>query len=273
MPTTANGSIELYYDTFGDPDAPALVLVNGLGAQCIRFSAEWCERFVAAGFFTIRFDNRDVGLSSKLDQPYTLSDMAADVTAVLDAAGVEAAHVLGVSLGGMVAQTIAIEHPQRMLSLVSVMSTTGDPDVGHSTPEARALLTTRARPDREGVVERAMLGARTYGSPDHIDPDRIAALAVEEFERCFHPQGVARQMAAVTASGSRSEALRSVQVPTLVIHGDQDRLIDPSGGRRTAEVIPGARFELIAGMGHDYPPAFWDRIVGLVADHAGLSST
>ena len=271
MPTTANGSVEVYYESFGDPGNPALLLINGLGAQCIRFRSEWCEQFVAAGFFTIRFDNRDVGLSSKLDEPYTLSDMAGDAMAVLDATGVEAAHVLGISLGGMVAQTIAIEHPGRIRSLVSIMSTTGDSDVGRSTPEARALLTTPARPDREGVVERAMLAARTYGSPDHIDPDRIAANAIEEFERCFHPQGVARQMAAVTASGSRSEALRSVQVPTLVIHGDQDHLIDPSGGRRTAEIIPGARFELIEGMGHDYPPAFWDRIVGLVADHAGLS--
>lgn len=292
MPITTNGQVELYHDSFGDPADEPLLLVNGLGSQCIRYKPEWCERFVTAGFFVMRFDNRDVGRSTKFDGlpdlkgiraalsegrppdvPYTLSDMALDAVAVLDANGVESAHVMGLSMGGMIAQTLAVEHPDRVRTLVSVMSTTGDPDVGRSSPEANRLLMTPARPDRDGVVERALEAARVYGSPDHIDPERITEAAIEDFERCFCPEGTARQLGAVTASGSRSEGLRGIDVPTLVIHGDRDTLIDPSGGRRTAEVVPGARFELIEGMGHDYPPAFWDRIVGLVADHAGLSST
>jgi pimeloyl-ACP methyl ester carboxylesterase len=198
--------------------------------------------------------------------------MARDGLAVLDAAGVDQAHVMGFSMGGMIAQAMAIEHPERMLTMVSVMSTTGDPGVGQATPEANRLLITPADPGPEGVVARAIEAAHTWGSPDHIDPDRLREFALADYERCFCPEGVARQMAAINAYGSRAEALRSVTIPTLVIHGDQDRLIDPSGGRHTAEVIPGARFELIEGMGHDYPPAFWDRIVDLVADHARLSS-
>lgn len=291
MPTTTNGDVELHYETFGTAGDPALLLINGLGSQSIRYREEWIERFTAVGFFVLRYDNRDVGLSTKFeglpdlrairaavaadevpDVPYTVSDMARDGIAVLDAAGVDQAHVMGFSMGGMIAQTMAVEHPERMLSMVSVMSTTGDPDVGQSTPEANRLLMTPAQPGPEGAVARAIEAARTWGSPDHIDPDRLREAALADYERCFCPEGVARQMAAINASGSRTEALRSVTVPTLVVHGDQDNLIDPSGGRRTAEVIPGARFELIEGMGHDYPPAFWDRIVDLVADHAGLSS-
>jgi pimeloyl-ACP methyl ester carboxylesterase len=288
VPTAVNGSVELHYETFGDATDPALLLVNGLGSQCIRYRVEWVERFVAAGFFTIRFDNRDVGLSTIIDAPvpdlrevraalaagerpkvpYLLSDMALDALAVLDAAGVERAHVMGVSMGAMIAQTMAIEHPHRMRSLTSVMSTTGDPDVGQSSPEANRLLMTPAEPTREGVAARAVEAAKVYGSPDYIDEERLTAMAIQDFERSFQPAGTARQLAAVTASGSRSQALRSVRVPTLVLHGDQDRLIDPSGGRRTAEVIPGAGFELLEGMGHDYPPAYWDRIVGLVREHA-----
>jgi pimeloyl-ACP methyl ester carboxylesterase len=288
VPYATNGQVELHYETFGDPSAPTMLLVNGLGSQCTRYRPEWCQLFVDAGFHTIRFDNRDVGLSTIVDAPvpspravrealargerpdvpYTLSDMARDAIAVLDATGVDRAHVFGVSMGGMIAQTLAIEHPERLRSLISVMSTTGEPDVGQASPEAGRLLMTPAEPTREGVVARAIEGARTYGSPDHVDEERLAAMAIEDFERSFHPEGVARQLAAINASGSRAEALRSVTVPTLVIHGDQDRLIDPSGGRRTAELVPGARFELIEGMGHDYPPAFWDRLVGLAVGHA-----
>lgn len=276
MPLASNGPVELYYETFGDRDRPALLLVNGLGSQCIRYHEDWCRRFVDSGLFVIRFDNRDVGLSTKMETDdvadYRLTDMASDAVAVLDAVGVAKAHVMGFSMGGMIAQTLAIEHPDRLLTLTSVMSSTGDRDVGNSTPEAQRLLVTPARPDREGVTDRAIEAANIYGSPDHIDVERIAKMAGADFDRCFHPQGTARQLKAINRSGSRTEALRSVGTPTLVIHGDQDRLIDPSGGRRTAEVIPGARFVLIEGMGHDYPPAFWDRIVDLVVDHTGVSS-
>ena len=288
----SNEGVELHYDTFGLPTHPPLLLVSGLGSQCITFVDDLCERFVAAGFFTIRFDNRDVGLSTKFaevrpdhgavvgalragqrpDVPYLLSDMAADGVAVLDALGIDAAHVLGVSMGGMIAQTMAIEHPDRLLSLTSVMSTTGDRSVGRPSPEANELLFTPAGPTVQDAVDRMILGARTYGSPDHVDPDRLAAIATASYERCFHPEGTARQLMAITASGDRTEALRAVEVPTLVIHGDRDGLVDVSGGIATAEAIPGARLAILEGMGHDLPPAYWDRIVELVAEHAATSS-
>ena len=288
-----NGSVDIYYETFGDPSDPALLMINGLGSQCINYSSEWCERFVARGFFAIRFDNRDVGLSTKFADvapdmagvmealrdgrdpivAYRLADMATDALAVLDDLGIERAHVMGLSMGGMIVQQLAIDHPERLLSMTSVMSTTGDPDVGRSTPEAFAILTGPPATDRASAIARQLEGARTFGSPGHYDADRLAQLAGDAFDRCFYPPGVARQMVGVLASGNRSEALRTVTVPALVLHGDADTLIDISGGRRTAECIPGARFEVMEGMGHDYPPAYWDRWVGLVADHAGVKAT
>jgi pimeloyl-ACP methyl ester carboxylesterase len=278
MPLACNGDVELYFETFGPrsdadgADAEPLLLVNGLGSQCINYRTEWCERFVAAGFFVIRFDNRDVGLSTKFtgaDLPaYRLTDMVGDALAVLDAVGVERAHVLGLSMGGMIVQALAIEHPERLLSMTSMMSTTGDPDVGQASSAAWALLTSPAPPGRDGFIARQLEASRTWGSPACYDAERIARLAGEAYDRCFCPDGQVRQMAAIGASGSRTEGLRGVRVPALVLHGDADRLVDISGGRRTAEAIPDARFVVLEGMGHDYPPPYWDRIVSLVAEHA-----
>jgi pimeloyl-ACP methyl ester carboxylesterase len=285
-----NGSVEIYYEAFGDPADPALLMVNGLGSQLINYRTEWVERFVARGFFAVRFDNRDVGLSTKfdavspqyrsaveairdgqaVDTPYRLGDMADDAVAVLDALGIERAHVMGLSMGGMVVQQLAIDHPDRLLSMTSVMSSTGDRDVGQPSKEAFAALTAAPATDRVSAIERHLSGLRIFGSPDQLDVERQSQYAGEAFDRCFNPAGVARQMIAIMASGSRSEALRSVQVPTLVLHGDQDKLVDISGGRRTAECIPGARFVVMDGMGHDYPPAFWDHWVELVGEHAGV---
>jgi pimeloyl-ACP methyl ester carboxylesterase len=285
-----NGSVAIYYEAFGDPADPALLMVNGLGSQLINYRTEWVERFVARGFFAIRFDNRDVGLSTKFDDvppqyrsaveamrdgrtvdtPYLLADMAADAVAVLDELGIERAHVMGLSMGGMIVQQLAIEYPERLLSMTSVMSSTGDPDVGQASKEAFAALTSAPATDRASAIERQLRGLRIFGSPGHLDVEQQSQYAGEAFDRCFNPAGVARQMIAVMASGPRSEALRSVQVPTLVLHGDRDTLIDISGGRRTAECIPGARFVIMEGMGHDYPRAFWDRWVELVAEHAGV---
>jgi pimeloyl-ACP methyl ester carboxylesterase len=288
-----NGDVELYYDTFGDPSDPALLLVNGLGSQCINFSEQWCEKFGAVGFFVIRFDNRDVGLSTKFSHvtadvvgavraraegrepvvPYTTSDMARDAIKVLDAAGVPRAHVMGLSMGGMIVQTMAIEHPDRILSMTSMMSTTGDPDVGQATPQARRLSFAPPPTDRESYIARYVEGIRTWGSPAYFDEERLRASAGAAFDRCFQPDGQARQAMAVFSGPSRTEALRGVLVPTLVVHGSEDKLIDASGGRRTAEAIPGARFVLIEGMGHDYPPQLWDQIVQLVTSlaHGGRS--
>jgi pimeloyl-ACP methyl ester carboxylesterase len=265
MATARNGDVELYWESFGDPADPALLLVNGLGSQCINFAEAWCERFVAEGFRVLRFDNRDVGLSSKLHDAaaYTTADMADDAVAVLDAAGVERAHVYGLSMGGMIVQRMAIDHPERVLTLTSVMSSTGEPEYGQSTPEALALLTGPPAKTRDEAIENHVKAIAVYGSnPEWIDDDATRARAAAAFDRCFHPAGVGRQMHAVMAGPPRADALRALDVPTLVLHGSRDTLIDPSGGRRTAELIPGARYHEVEGMGHDYPPAVWDELVG-----------
>ena len=273
MSYATNGDAQLFYETFGEPDHPALLLINGLGSQCINFKTEWCQMFVDAGFFVIRFDNRDVGLSTKFDgaegdPPYTVEDMAADAIAVLDDAGVSRGHVVGFSMGGMIVQKLAIAHPGRFLSATSVMSTTGDPDVGNPTAEALAVLLSPSPDDRDGVIDRHVEANRIYGSPDQFDGERLRANAAAAYDRCHCPAGVARQMRAIVSGGSRSEALKSVTVPFMVLHGDCDTLVDISGGRRTAEVIPGARFVVMEGMGHDYPPAYWPSFVMLITDHA-----
>ena len=273
MSVARNGDVDIYYETFGDARAPTLVLVNGLGSQCINYAAEWCERFVARGFQVVRFDNRDVGLSSKLDGvEYGLADMADDVVAVLDAIGVDRAHVMGVSLGGMIAQRLAIDHPERVRTLTSVMSRTGAPGYGESSPEALALLLGPPASSRDEYVEQLVKAIAVYGSQrEWIDDDATRARAAAAYDRCFCPAGIGRQMKAVMAGGTRDDELRQLDVPTLVLHGSRDVLIDPSGGRHTAEVIPGARYHEIEGMGHDYPPAAWDEWVGtwaaFVADH------
>ncbi len=265
MPTAKNGDVHIYYETFGDPKSPMLLLVNGLGSQCINFPEAWCEKFAAEGFHVVRFDNRDVGLSSKLEGVrYTIGDMALDAVAVLDATGVERAHVMGLSMGGMIVQRLAIDHADRLLTMTSVMSRTGEPGYGDSEPEALAALTGPPAGSREEAIENQVKAIAIYGSKrEWIDDSQTRARAAAAYDRCFCPEGVGRQMAAVMRDGSRSEALRGVTVPTLVLHGSRDALIAPSGGRQTAEVIPGARYVEIDGLGHDYPPAAWDHWVGI----------
>ena len=289
MAIAVNGSVQIYYETFGSPARPPLLLVNGLGSQCINYRVEWCERFAAAGYFVIRYDNRDVGLSTKFSRhspdiggvarqlagkhdvlvPYRLSDMAADGLAVLDDLGISTAHVFGVSMGGMIVQTMAIDSPDRLNTMTSVMSTTGDPDVGQPTREARRAIMAAPARDRDEYVAVQVARLRIWGSPACFDENRIAAMAGEAFDRCFDPDGTARQMMAIMASGSRTAALGQIRVPTLVLHGDADALVDPSGGRRTSEAIPGARFVVLEGMGHDYPPQYWDQMINLVRAHTG----
>ena len=268
MPTARNGDVALYYETFGT--GPTLLLINGLGSQCINFDEQWCEKFAARGFRVIRYDNRDMGLSSKLDDvAYTLRDMAADALAVLDAAGAERAHVLGVSLGGAIVQRLAIEHGARLLSMTSMMSTTSEAEYGQSTPEALEVLMRKPARTRDEYAENQITAIGVYGSKrEWIDEQYLRARAARAFDRCYNPAGVARQMVAVMSDGSRADELRALAVPTLVIHGDRDTLIDPSGGRRTAELIPGARYVEIEGMGHDYPAAVWDLLVDTWADFA-----
>jgi len=270
MPTANNGEVELYYETFGTASDPVLLLVNGMSSQCINFDTAWCEKFVARGVRVVRFDNRDVGLSSKVeDTPYTLRDMADDARAVLDAVGAERAHVMGLSMGGMIVQRLAIEHPERLLSMTSVMSRPGEPGYGESSPEALAAIMDDPPATRAEYIESQVRQRRIYGSkPEWIDEQYLSERAAQAFDRCFCPAGTVRQMKAVARDGDRSADLRNVKVRTLVMHGDRDSLIDPSGGRRTAELIPGARYVEIEGMGHDYPVAVWDRWVDTWADFA-----
>ncbi|HEY6474770.1 MAG TPA: alpha/beta hydrolase [Acidimicrobiales bacterium] len=270
MPETRNGEVEIHYETFGDPERPTLLLVNGLGSQCINYATEWCEMFAAEGYHVVRFDNRDVGLSSKLpDVEYTLADMAADAVAVLDAVDVDRAHVMGCSMGGMIVQRLAIDHPERLHSMTSVMSRTGEPGFGESSEEALAILMTPPPVERPAYIERQVEAHRVYGSkPEWLDEDAIRRRAANAYDRCFYPDGIRHQMMAVGRDGSRSEQLAALDLPVLVIHGSRDTLIDPSGGRRTAELIPGARYVEIEGMGHDYPVAVWRQWVDAWAEFA-----
>ena len=274
MSTAANGDLTIHYEAFGDSDRPTLLLINGLGSQCINYATDWCDLFAAEGYQVVRFDNRDVGLSSKLeDKPnYTLADMASDAVAVLDAVGVERAHVMGCSMGGMIAQRLAIHHPDRLLSMTSAMSRTGEPGYGESSPEALAVLTGKPAKSRDEYIARQVAAHHVYGSkPEWLDDEFIAARAAAAYDRCFCPAGLVRQMTAIGVDGSRTEDLRTVRVPTLVIHGSRDTLIDPSGGRQTAEAIPGACYVEIDDMGHDYPVAVWPQWVAIWADFARSS--
>lgn len=290
MPRAHANGIELEYETFGRDEDPALLLVMGLGAQMILWDEELCGAFVDRGFRVIRFDNRDVGLSTRLDHlgvpnvpaalqaaatgapfdaPYRLHDMAADAVGLLDALGVERAHVVGASMGGMIAQSLAIQHPERLHSLVSIMSTTGEPDLPGPTPEAMTVLLSPPPREREAYIEQNEKVWRVIGSPGFdADAERIRARAARVWERGLHPEGMARQLVAILASGSRKAALRDVRTPTLVVHGEADPLVPFAGGRDTADAIPGAELIAVPGMGHDLPPAFWPRLVDAVARNA-----
>jgi pimeloyl-ACP methyl ester carboxylesterase len=259
MSIARNDDVEIHYETFGDPSQPTLLLINGLGSQCINYAVDWCEMFAAEGYQVVRFDNRDVGLSSKLDGvDYSLTDMANDAIAVLDSLSVERAHVMGCSMGGMIVQRLAIDHPDRLLSITSVMSRTGEPGYGDSTEEALAFLMAPPPASRAEYIDNHVAALGVYGSkPEWLDDDVMRARAAAAYDRCFCPSGIRRQMAAVMHDGARADALRQVELPALVLHGSRDTLISPSGGRRTADLIPGARYVEIEGMGHDYPPAVW----------------
>jgi pimeloyl-ACP methyl ester carboxylesterase len=224
---------------------------------------QWCQLFCDEGFQVVRFDNRDVGLSSKLDGiDYSLADMGDDAVAVLDAIGCEKAHVMGCSMGGMIVQRLAIDHGDRLLSVTSVMSRTGEPGYGDSSEAALAFLMAPPAPSRSAYIDHQVAALHVYGSkPEWLDDNAIRDRAAAAYDRCFCPAGIRRQMRAVTHDGSRAEQLARIDLPVLVIHGSRDTLIDPSGGRHTAAVIPGAGYFEIEGMGHDYPPPVWNEWV------------
>ena len=283
--------IEIEYETYGDESDPTLLLVNGYTSQMLGWDVGLVERFVAQGLHVVRYDNRDVGLSTKLDGqhvapmkvlrrvldgetvtdvPYTLSEMAADGMGLLDHLGVDRAHVAGVSMGGMIVQTMAIEHPDRVASLTSIMSSIGDQRVGKPTDEAREALLAAPPTDRDAYVENS-LRVKVWASKRHFDPDAVQVRAAAEFDRSFYPEGSTRQLAAIYASGDRSDRLAGLDVPTLVIHGRDDTLITPGGGERTAELIPGSRYVLLSDMGHDLPEPLWPVFAELIGGHVRVT--
>ena len=279
------GPVELVYETIGDSSGEPLLLVMGLGMQLIHWDRELCELFAERGFHVIRFDNRDAGLSTKVEGavpnvmrlmagmrvpvPYRLDDMASDAFGLLDHLGLERAHVVGTSMGGMIGQTMAIRRPERVLSLASMLSTTGDRRVG--TPKLRvwSVLMRRAPNDRTEYIRYFERVFRLIGSPDYrAEGDHVRELAAATYDRCHYPAGTARQLAAILASGSRTAALRRLDVPTVVIHGRRDPLVPVRGGIATAKAIPGAELVTIPGMGHDMPRQLWPTFVDAIARNA-----
>ena len=277
--------IELAYDELGDPDGEPILLVMGLAAQLIHWDEDFCRLLGDRGYRVIRFDNRDSGHSQRLEEAptpgnmamllgfgrpaYKLRDLAADAAGLLDHLAIERAHVVGASMGGMIAQAMAIGHPERVRSLTSIMSSSGNRRLGR--PSLRALGTLLAKPprDRDGYVEQAVRTFKVIGSPGYpMDEERFRALIGATYDRSFYPPGVSRQLHAVTTSGNRTPRLRELRLPVLVIHGEKDPLVRPAAGRATARAVPGAHLMMVAGMGHDLPPALWPRVVAAIADNA-----
>jgi hypothetical protein len=279
--------VNIEFETMGDASHPTLLWIMGFGAQLTAWNEDFMKLFVEQGFHVVRFDNRDCGLSFKHDGvmvdtdkvvmaammgdtapevPYTLSHMAADAAGVLDHLGIEKAHIIGASMGGMIAQTFALEHPHRTQSLVSIMSVTGDLAYGTPTEDALAALVAAPPPDRAGYIESAKSWS-IWGSKKYFDLNEARERAGREYDRSFYPEGTHRQMAAIYASGDRSEALTTLNVPTLVIHGTDDTLLTPSGGDRTAELIPGSVLLKVKDMGHDMPQPLWPLYVDAISSH------
>ncbi|MFF8948532.1 alpha/beta fold hydrolase [Streptomyces sp. NPDC014940] len=284
--------VSIAYESFGDPGDPPVLLVMGFGAQMLAWHEDFCRALADRGRYVIRYDNRDCGLSTKFDDhpvdmrefiaavssgdvaaalamvPYRLLDMAGDGLGLLTALGIERAHVVGASMGGMIAQVMALSCPQRVLTLTSMMSSTGESEYGQAGPEAQTVLFSPKPADREGYVaaaERELVWAsKRYG-----DAAVLRELAAASYDRAYYPEGIGRQLGAMILSGSRADALRELRVPTLVIHGLDDTLIDPSGGKRTAELVPGAELLLVPDMGHDRPRELWPELIDALVTHTG----
>ena len=289
----ANG-IELCYEIFGDPAAEPMILIMGLGAQMIHWDDDFCRQLAARGFRVIRFDNRDIGKSSHLSggkrltalellklrflkipvqAPYKIRDMAEDTIGLMDVLGIKSAHIVGASMGGMIAQEIAISFPQRVRSLTSIMSTTGDPRLPQASREAMAILMAPPPATREEFLERfvktwKVLRVGSFPEDEALD----LARGERTFERGLNPAGAGRQLRAILASGSRKERLHAVKAPTLVIHGTVDPLVRPEGGKDTAASIPGAKLMMVQGMGHALPIPFWPQIIDAIDKHAHAAS-
>jgi pimeloyl-ACP methyl ester carboxylesterase len=282
MPLATTNGVTLAYETFGAPERPTILLIMGYAAQLTRWPVELCDELVRRGFHVVRFDNRDVGLSGKIAAagvpdiaaiiagsatlPYTLEDMALDAVGLLDVLSVRRAHIVGASMGGMIAQIFAADHPDRTLSLTSIMSSSGDPDLPRAKDEIMmALMETPPPDDPEAVIARGVRLAVMVGSPGFPEGEEVVRARVRrDFERCYDPDGVQRQLAAVLVNGDRSERLKRITAPTIVLHGQDDPLVPVEAGRDTAAKVAGAELREVPGMGHDFPvalvPIFADAI-------------
>ena len=294
MPHTIANDITIEYEVIGDIADPALLLVMGLGAQLISWPDPFCAQLADRGFAVVRYDNRDVGLSQKFEDagtpdlaailgalgsgdavpaPYTLGDMADDGIALIEGLGLSPAHIVGASMGGMIVQEMVIRHPGAVRSLCSIMSTTGDRSVGQPTPDALAVLLQPPPATRAEVIEAGVRGSRVIGSPRYpTDEAELRAGAALAYDRSYYPQGPARQIAAILSAEDRTAALGAVDVPTLVIHGDADPLVTPTGGEATAKAVPGSELLVIEGMGHDLPEALWPEVIAAIAANANQAA-
>jgi pimeloyl-ACP methyl ester carboxylesterase len=285
------GDIEICFETFGDPADPALLLVMGLGTQMLGWHEDFCNDLAGRGFHVIRYDNRDIGRSTILtDAPvptlgqilrrdsraasYTLAEMAADGVGLLDHLGIERAHLVGVSMGGMIAQTIAARRPERVLSLTSIMSSTGSRWRGQPALKTYRQFLRPVSTDRATYIAQTAALFDIIGSPGfEREDDALRELLGAMYDRGHDPGSVTRQLAAILASGNRTAELRRITAPTLVIHGTADKLVAPSGGRATARAIPGARLLMIQGMGHDLPRGAWPQLIGAIVENTGRAAT
>lgn len=286
MPYAPSGSVELYYEATGVAERGTILMIAGLGNQLVHHPPAWIRGLADAGYRVITFDNRDVGLSTYLDDhevdvrlvfarlvqglpvtlPYRIADMATDALAVMTAAGVDRAHVIGVSMGGMIAQTMAFTAPERVSTLTSIMSTTGDPEVGRTAPEIWDVMLQAPPATREDAIQRT-IDVTSISWGQHFDETRARQLAELAYDRAHHPEGAARQLAALLADGDRTDRLAEVTAPTLVLHGEDDPFVSVSGGQATAAAIPGARLVTIPTMGHDLPPTLMGELHFHVLDH------
>lgn len=296
MAQVDSNGIQIEYETFGEPSSRPLLLIMGFAGQLILWDEELCKQIAQRGHYVIRYDNRDVGLSTKIDDagvpdimkiietlmmgepvhpPYTIEDMADDAVGLLDALSIGKAHICGMSMGGMIAQTIAVNYPQRVSSLISIYSNMGDPEDPQPQPEAFELLTTPFPDEREASIEHAMKLFHTITGPGFpFDEEWHRKIAAQAFDRAFYPQGPVRQLAAILTQKNRRPALASVSVPTLVVHGADDPLVPVECGKNTAAAIPGAELMIIDGMGHDIPHSgAWPKIVDAIANHTNKVDT
>ncbi|TMG09680.1 MAG: alpha/beta hydrolase [Chloroflexi bacterium] len=270
MPRVSANGIEIEYETFGDPKAQPMLLIGGLGSQLLSWDEDFCALLAGHGFHVIRFDNRDSGLSTWVDDAYTLDDMAADAAGLLDALGIPAAHVVGASMGGFIAQLVALNHPDRVLTLTSIMSGPNGDDQVQPTTEGSGVLMAPAPDTREERIAMGVWARQALlGPADPFDEPHERARVTRAVDRAYHPAGFGRQLGAVIVARGRLERLGSVSVPTLVIHGDADILVPVENGRRVAAAVPGARLMEIEGMGHDLPRRVWPQVADAIASLAG----